>query len=64
MKTFKLFLLLILTSTLFAVQNQQVITNQDFGMQVKSLETEVQTEIDHSVTVNSRDNRLSMLWQT
>ncbi|MFC1898667.1 FlgD immunoglobulin-like domain containing protein [Candidatus Cloacimonadota bacterium] len=64
MKFMKLFLFLLLTGSLFAGFNQQIITDREVGIQVRTVESSEPTEIDNSVTVNSRDNRLGLNWQT
>ncbi|MCK5052520.1 MAG: hypothetical protein KAS53_12415 [Candidatus Cloacimonetes bacterium] len=64
MKVLLLVVLLLTLNPLFAVMNQQVITDQNGGMQFKYEESETLTNIDHSYTVNSRDSRMEINWQT
>ena len=64
MKVLKILLFLILTGYLFAGQYQQIITDPELGLQIRSIETNTQPEIDNSVTVNSRDSRVALNWQT
>jgi fibronectin type 3 domain-containing protein len=64
MKVFKVLMFLILTGSMFAVQNQQIITDSNLGMQIRTIETDVVSEINQSVEVNSRDSRVALNWQT
>jgi len=64
MKLLKLVLFLVLADSLFAGYNQQIITDPEMGVQVRIEKTAVLTEIDHTIEVNSRDNRLGLNWQT
>ncbi|RLC47766.1 MAG: hypothetical protein DRI23_11020, partial [Candidatus Cloacimonadota bacterium] len=65
MKVLLLVVLLLTLYPLFAVLNQQIITDQDGKMHVKFEESEALGDIDNSYTTNnSRDNRTGINWQT
>ena len=65
MKVLLLVIFLLTLHPLFAVINQQIITDQDGKMQVKFEESEALRDIDNSYTTNnSRDNRTGINWQT
>ena len=65
MKVLLLVVLLLTLYPLFAVLNQQIITDQDGKMHVKFEESEALRDIDNSYTTNnSRDNRTGINWQT
>jgi len=64
MRNFVVVFILALFSTLFAVQQEMVVTQPEKGMQIISEITSNQHHHTELAIVNSRDSRLELNWQT
>ncbi len=65
MKKFYLFLFVcLMVLNLFAVQMQQIVTDPEKGLEITEMEGEQADQVITESSVNSRDNRLGILWQT
>ena len=54
----------LVVQNLFAVQMQQTVTDPEKGLEVMEIEGEPANQVIPESSVNSRDNRLGILWQT